>query len=336
MQKLKFLARRVIELDYKRMFKTIGELHEKSGKSYPYLLFDVLRCGVLYGAGYNDYKLCEFYLLTKAQRETYVTRGINNRLVQLLNKPQFYHYIENKIEFNQLFKDFIHRDWIDMNAASKEDFYAFMEHQDTIISKPTDLYCGIGVEKLHKSDFPTLEALYDHIKESGNQLVEECIQQHKDVSAIYPHSVNTYRIVTVNQDGTPHVVYAFIRIGNGGKFVDNINNGGMAAPVDVETGIITHPGYDKDKICYDVHPETLTPIVGYQLPFWKESIQMCLDAAKVLPQVGYVGWDIAVSEDGPQLIEGNQFPGHDILQMPPHVPDRIGMLPQFRKYVKGI
>lgn len=336
MQKIKFLLRRIVELDYKRMFRTIKELHEKSGKSYAFLFFDIIRCGVLYGAGYNDYKLCEFYLLTKKQRETYVTRGINNRLVQMLNKPEFYHFIENKIEFNQLFKDFIHRGWIDMTKASLEDFTAFMEDQEVIISKPVDLYCGIGVEKLKKSDFPSVEALYDHIKQSGNPLVEEFIVQHKDISAIYPHSVNTYRIVTVLQDETPHVVYAFIRIGNGGKFVDNINNGGMAAPVDVETGVITHPGYDKDKRCFDVHPETNCPIVGYKLPYWQESIKMCLDAAKVLPQVGYVGWDIAVSEDGPQLIEGNQFPGHDILQMPPHVPDHIGMLPEFRKYVKGI
>lgn len=54
---------------------------------------------------------------------------------------------------------------------------------------------------------------------------------------------------------------------------------------------------------------------------------------QLIPQLGYIGWDIAVSETGPQLIEGNEFPGHDILQMPPHVPDKIGMLPRFRQFL---
>ena len=56
----------------------------------------------------------------------------------------------------------------------------------------------------------------------------------------------------------------------------------------------------------------------------------------MVPQVGYVGWDIAVTENGPLIIEGNHFPGHDILQMPPHVPDKIGMLPTFKKYIKEL
>ena len=46
--------------------------------------------------------------------------------------------------------------------------------------------------------------------------------------------------------------------------------------------------------------------------------------------------DVAITEKGPVLIEGNPFPGHDLLQMPPHAPDKIGVLPHFRKYIPGI
>ena len=31
------------------------------------------------------------------------------------------------------------------------------------------------------------------------------------------------------------------------------------------------------------------------------------------------------------LIEGNNFPGHDIYQLPPHRKDGIGVLPQFER-----
>ncbi len=110
----------------------------------------------------------------------------------------------------------------------------------------------------------------------------------------------------------------------------------MCAPIDVDTGIITHVAYDKDRITYENHPNTGYPIKGAKIPMWKESLALIKEAGEILPQIGYVGWDVAVTPTGPVLIEGNNLPGHDILQLPPHVPDRIGMLPQFKKYLKNV
>lgn len=333
MYNVKYLVGRLLRMNYRSMFETVEKLHQKTGKSRLWLFGDMIHCGLRYGAGYKDYMLCQFYDLTPAQRATYVTRGVNNRIVKLCNDPAYYHCVENKTEFNRLFDKFVHRDWLDMEQATAEEFEAFMADRETIISKPTAATCGKGIEKLSKSDFGSVKELYDHLKASGSGLVEDLIIQHPDLSKIYPDSVNTYRIVTVTRNGVSNVVYAFIRIGNGGRFVDNINSGGMAAPVDVETGIIRFAAFDKDSKYYEVHPATGCPIPGYQLPDWRESIALCLEAAKVVPKLGYVGWDVAVSENGPQLIEGNHFPGHDILQMPPHVPDKVGMLPRFREFI---
>jgi glutathione synthase/RimK-type ligase-like ATP-grasp enzyme len=323
-------------MDYGNMLATVSKIHAKTGKSRIWLFFDMVRCGIRYGAGYKDYMLCEFYNLTADQRATYVTRGINNQLVRMLNDREYYHCVENKVEFNRLFAEFIHRGWLDMDKTDFDTFSEFMQSRQVVISKPASATCGKGIEKLNKSDFADLREMYDHIKSAGSGLVEDYIIQHPDVSAIYPDSVNTYRIVTVLSEGRANVVYAFIRIGNGGRFVDNINSGGMAAPINVDTGVIQYAAFDKDSVYYDVHPSTGCRIAGYQLPYWRESVEMCLKAAHVVPQLGYVGWDIAVSADGPQLIEGNHFPGHDILQMPPHVPDKIGMLPRFKEFVKGL
>ncbi|MBR6573065.1 MAG: hypothetical protein IKK77_05070 [Clostridia bacterium] len=336
MKRLVYIIKRIFKMDYKNMLDTVGFIHKKTNKSKIWLFCDMVKCGLKYGAGYKDYKLAEFYNLNNEQRATYVTRGINNTIVSMLNSREYYHIFENKTEFNTVFKDFIGRKWLDMTTASLEEFKGFMSEMEVIISKPLDATCGQGVMKLHKKDFENDEALFSYLKESGSGLIEECVVQHPLLSAIYPHSVNTYRIVTVLSEGKPNVVYAFIRIGNGGRFVDNINSGGMAAPINIETGIIEFPAFDKDSIYYDVHPETNCKIKGYELPFWKESVALATKAATVVEQVGYVGWDVAVTEQGPLIIEGNHFPGHDILQMPPHVPDKIGMLPTFKKYIKGL
>lgn len=50
-----------------------------------------------------------------------------------------------------------------------------------------------------------------------------------------------------------------------------------------------------------------------------------------MPQVGIVGWDVCVTDNGPLLIEGNDFPGHDIYQLPPHRTNGIGVLPKFKR-----
>ncbi len=336
MKRILYMIKRILKMDYKGLFSTVAAVHKKTGIGRTKLFFDIIKCGLKYGAGYKDYQLCEWYNLNDTQRATYVTRGINNTIVSLLNDKNYYHILDNKIEFNKTFSCFLGRKWIDMSKADIDEFKTFAKGLDTIISKPADEACGRGVEKLNVSDFETVETLFDHLKEIGSGLCEEFVIQHEDISAIYPCSVNTYRIVTVLTDGEAHIVYAFIRIGNNGRFVDNINAGGMAAPIDLETGKIQYSAFDKDSIYYETHPYTDCAIKGYQLPFWKQSQEMVLAAAKVVPQVGYVGWDIAVTKDGPVLIEGNPFPGHDILQMPPHVPDKIGMLPQFKKYIKNL
>ena len=102
-----YIVRRIAGMDYKNMLKTVGSVHQISGKNRVGLFFDVIRCGLKYGAGYKDYELFEFYNMTPAQRATYVTRTVNNSVVARCNNRDYYHCFNDKTEFNTLFKDFI-------------------------------------------------------------------------------------------------------------------------------------------------------------------------------------------------------------------------------------
>lgn len=336
MKKIRYLIYCIVHMDYANFFRTINEVHKKSGRSRIWLFFDIIYCGLKFGAGYRDYAVCQWYDLTEAQRKTYMTRALNNQIVRLQNNRDYYHYFDNKQDFNRVFAKYIKRKWLYTPESTIDDFREMMSDLDEIIIKPCDLNCGIGVEKLQKNNFASLEEMYEYITSKGNFMIEEVIKQHPDINKIYPYAINTLRIVSVLTDGVCNIVYAFIRIGNNMKVVDNINNGGMCAPIDLETGRITHVGYDKDGNTYECHPITGTKLVGYQIPRWQEALDMVREAALVIPQMGYIGWDVAMTPDGPCFVEGNNLPGHDILQLPPHVPDKIGMLPRFKQFVKGL
>ena len=89
-----------------------------------------------------------------------------------------------------------------------------------------------------------------------------------------------------------------------------VDNNCLFARVDPETGKIAYPAHSGDTtkgIIYYEHPETHVPLVGYEIPYVKEAVKMCLKASLVVPQVRYIGWDVAVTEKGPVIIEGNTF-----------------------------
>ena len=69
-------------------------------------------CGIRYGAGYVDYDVIGFYKLTSKQRKTMLTRGINNKFVKKLNEKDYWHLFNNKNEFNDMFRDFLKREYI--------------------------------------------------------------------------------------------------------------------------------------------------------------------------------------------------------------------------------
>ena len=329
--KLSYLIQRALKMNYKAMLDKIGSIHKKTGRSRLAIFRDMQDCAVKYGAGYMDYDLFEMYNLTPDQRDTYLTRGRNNEIVAKYNDRAHMDDLGDKIRFNTKFSRFLHREWVPVTRENRDDVLAFLSRHPQFMAKPSTGSCGWGIEKLSVSDFPSLDDLYAHLAEKAPQLeLEEVIRQHPAVAAIYPGSINTVRMVTIRgKSGRVYLVTAMFRIGNG-KFVDNFNSGGMVAPMDPDTGTVIDRALDKQKNLYVNHPATGTPIQGFTFPDWDKAVDLVRQAAQVTPEVGYVGWDVCFTPDGPCLVEGNQFPGHDIYQLPVHTPDKIGIMPRFR------
>ncbi len=329
MGNIKYILSRLSKMDYKAMINKVNTVHKKTNKNRISIFFDMTKCAKRYGAGYMDYDLFEMYNLTDEQRDTYITRGRNNSLISKYNDKAYFHIFENKDEFNEKFDKYIKRDWVKVKGTDKEKVLDFIDKHNTFMAKPIDGGCGKGIEKINVSDYNSNEELYNYLNTSNSNFeLEEVIKQNEEVSKIYPGAINTVRVVTILKDNIPHVICAYFRIGNG-KFVDNFNSGGMVAPIDVETGIVQDRAIDKNKILYENHPATGTPIKGFKFPYWNEALEMCKEAAKVVPQMAYVGWDVGFTPEGPLFVEANEFPGHDIYQLPEHTPNKMGMMPKF-------
>ena len=197
-----------------------------------------------------------------------------------------------------------------------------------MIVKPICGEGGVGIEKITLSESVDVEKLYHKLYMNQQKLIEDVIIQHPDMNLLYDKSVNTMRIFTFLQDGKATVLQAVLKFGNGGV-VDNFSSGGMYTFLD-QNGVVLTAAIDKEDRIFEKHPTTQLDIIGFQVPLFQEALELVKQAAQVIPTVQYVGWDVAITKDGPVLVEGNAFPG--IFQMKPSLStDKTGLLPKYRK-----
>lgn len=335
MQSFRYIRRILMGASFKRLHTVIGRVKEKCGQNRVYTFFDMLVCAVRYGAGYHDYLIFGFYDMNARQRDTYMTRVRNKRLIELVNDPAYEHIFTHKNEFDKRFSAYLGREFMDLAEATPELFAAFMADKDVIFAKPNVGESGKGIEKLEKSRFADLDEMYAYVTapEHNFGVIEQQLVQHPDLNTLYPLAINSYRIVTLVADGVAHCAYAVSKSGNEGKYVDNMENSGICCPIDQETGKIAGCAHTSALINYDVHPYTGVKLVGFALPFVKESVELAKKAAMEVPQIRYVGWDVCVTPDGPAIIEGNVYPGYDFWQLPEHTPDKIGLYPYYKSLV---
>ena len=322
-----------MKMDWRRMRQTAVMLHKKTGKSTAWLMRDMLDCAVRYNAGYMDYKIAEMYRLNDAQKKTVITRGVSNAIVRKMNDKAYWHYFDDKTEFNTLFAPHIGRRWMRLDdTTGVGQLRAFLEGLDECLYKPLEGSSGQGIVKFARADWADEDAFLARLKAMGNAVLEELVVQHPVMAGMCPTSVNTIRIATMLGDKQEGIVYAFIRIGNG-KVMDNVDCGGMAARVDLDSGVLKTVAADKAGNVFERHPMTGTPIVGFAIPYWEEAKALCLEAMRKVPQVRFVAWDVAITPGGPIFIEGNSFPSHAVPQFAAHYPDGIGILPVFDRFI---
>ncbi len=328
MGKIKAFFVRVRSGSLKRFFRNLELVHEQSGRNRIVLFVDMVYSMLVHGIGYLDYLTFGFAYIGREQRRTYMTYNDNIALVRRMNQREAYPLLNDKLLFFKTYGAYMKRDWVDLQEGF-EGFAAFCQGKDTFFAKQPVSFGGIGVEKI-RLEGRQLHELYQELMEKKMFLAEQTIRQHPEMDKLCDRSVNTIRIVTILSDrGNANVVYALVRIGSGQNDVDNISSGGMYTLLS-EEGKITMPVFcDKTVTYYTEHPFNGFVFEGFQVPYFQEALELCRAAAKEEPRLRYIGWDVAITPDGPVLVEGNNLPGYDMCQNHRFHPDHQGMKAAF-------
>ena len=164
MPSIKYIARVLSGVRFKKLDHIMEIVKEKSGQNKVHTFFDILWCAARYGAGYYDYLMFGFYDMNGRERDTYLTRVRNKKVQEIMNDIAYSDEFDDKLRFNENFAEFLGRKTLNGETATVADLTAFLDGQEAIFAKINHGDCGRGVEKLYVKDFESPAAMLDYIQ----------------------------------------------------------------------------------------------------------------------------------------------------------------------------
>lgn len=204
-------------------------------------------------------------------------------------------------------------------------FFDFLDALDRdVIVKSISSASGSGVWRVGKrdgrlcsADRPcTREQLWSELSQrmARGYLIEERIRNMGVLARLNPDCLNTFRVVTIKtQDARWHCAATSVKIGAPGAVADNNGQGGMQLNLDAQGR--PYSAYDfttRQLITHDT--TTGTSLLDLEFEGFREVVDLAMSASRKLHYMGTIAWDIAFTEHGPMIIEGNTSWGCSSLQ----------------------
>jgi hypothetical protein len=270
-----------------------------------------------------DYYDKRIYLLQISQ---VIDQFLGNMEINLLNiainSDQDYEIVNNKHRFAKR--------CIELNIPAVSTIAAFSEGAIQDVDDPfslpsTDLYFkpvdglrGRGIERWDfdspkgtwKSEGTVLteENLIKHFKETSKKetfVLQEAAYNHKALENLSTGGLVTFRVMTV-LGLEAETMKCYIVMPRGKTPANHGTYGGIVATVNLETNRI-YRSFSRLPILekQPKHPETGGQIEGREFKEWPELEALALKAHKCFPEIFSIGWDLALTTKGPQIVEGN-------------------------------
>lgn len=319
----------------KRIEEIISEIKkvisDKQRKSIIRILYELLHYLIIN----KDYpKYYSSNMLHRKDARNYLDYYIGKKefykIRTLVKDNELIPFLENKLLFHHHFKgsDIRLPDYLGYNIGSS--FYCLSENKSihdmnsfcslmkgliartessSVFIKPVSGFGGRDCFRIDSAmlNSDSLVNVYKKVS-SAKYLFQETIHPHPLISAIYPHSLNTLRIHTcIYKSGQIGMVSAYMRFGSKGSCVEGGGLGTIYISIDMDTGTLgtyARKNFEWGGDIYKRHPDTGFEFAGFTVPYFPAALEMAKAAAAFLPY-RLVGWDIAITGEGPVLLEGN-------------------------------
>lgn len=302
----------------KRIANEPSYFPEKARKEYSVRLAENKRWARRFGEANEFYTLYGFDLKEGAvDLEQYVdylsfrnTREVANRVgrddsqvVLLRDKLLFFQYMKShSLPVPEVFA-FI-RDGMVFNLNFEEISFDDLKEENDYFLKDQGGECASYVK--HIKNYDQLNSLRSEIAK-GSYILQRRVIQSSEMNVLNPHAINTLRIVTINKNGHCYVLTSLLRVGTAKTGnVDNWAAGGLAIGIQPNAYLKEYGFYKPvHGLKESVHPDTGIKFTEFKVPEYEEACKLACHAHKVFFNVRAIGWDVAVTPDGPVFIEGN-------------------------------
>lgn len=299
--------------NYKRFFTKLKAVAKTEKRSFLGLVLDTGWCVFRHGLALSDYLNYRIYNRSSQERKEYAGIRTENTFYEAVSPSAYRHRFSFKPTFMEEFSAYTKRNFFVPKEDNYQQFLDFLNTHEVFMSKPYDGLAGQEVEKVYRKDIADPRAYFESCIQN-RYFLDELVIQHPDMNVLCASSVNTMRVMTFNDNGKPEILWIGLRVGNGVNAVDNFHADGMVVTVDQQTGRLVGNGVNTERT-FTHHPASGVQFDGFQIPCFEEAKALALKAALESDKILVVGWDVAISENGPLIIEGNRRPGFVLPQM---------------------
>lgn len=175
---------------------------------------------------------------------------------------------------------------------------------------------GMKLSKLELSEH------YRRLSRRNPYIAQPCLADHPEVADIGNGTLSVIRMMTVMRpDGTIGEFASLFKTPTHRSILTNLADGALFSPIDSALGVLRPAFTDAlGKPLHDHHPVTGVRVAGRPLPHWRQAVELACAAHRGLPHIAIIGWDVALTVDGPVLLEGNHGMALTPFNFPPNVP----------------
>ena len=171
---------------------------------------------------------------------------------------------------------------------------------------------GVDVYRNTEDEFLSAAELVERFREQ-DCIVQPFIENHPVIRRVSNGALASLRIVTgLNEKEQSEYVASQLILPQG---TCQTSVAGIICSVASDSGRIERAALP-DGTPVTHHPDTNTSIAGIAIPFWHESVELVFRAhATAFSKFVFLGWDVALTRDGPLLLETNSGWGAIFHQM---------------------